>query len=150
MRFKLLIFVALIQILNGSGKATKLEKRGEDWNSRIWTMKDEGMDSIQSRSGKYSEAFYETYGYDLVRDKRVIGENHIKAPSFGIKAFPESIDGNPEIAATPEISGVPEMNASPDCKARVCDVAQCECVDNWDEFSKTCNMLEKKFCSKNL
>ena len=148
MRFRLLISMVIIQVFNGSGKATKIEKRGEDWNSRIWMAEYGVLDNIQSRSSKYENEFYESYGYDLVRDKRIVGTDQIKPPSFSISAVPEMIDGDPEIAGVPEVDGVPEMNANPDCAARVCDVAQCECVDNWDMFSQTCNLLEKKFCSK--
>ena len=120
---KILVLVVIIQVLCGSGLTSKLKQGGEDWNSVYLT---DGEDRLDS--------FYENVGYDLVREKRV----------YGISAGLESIDGNLEV------SGVPEINANADCAARVCDVAQCECVDNWDMFSQTCNLLEKKFCSKKL
>ena len=148
MRFKLLMSLAIFQVLLGTGFSIKFEKEGEDWNALFWNTEKGSIDDFQSRTDRHEESFYENYGYNLVREKRIIGMGNSKGSSFAINAVRENIDGNPEMAGIPEVSGVPEVDAQAECAARVCDVAQCECVDNWDMFSQTCNLLEKKFCSK--
>ena len=65
--------------------------------------------------------------------------------SEGLKAVGE-VFGKPEIDGNPELDGKEE-----DCiESKICKVATCDCVDHWELFSQTCNLVSRKFCSKRL
>ena len=69
----------------------------------------------------------------------------INVISEGLKAVGE-VFGKPEIDGNPELDGKEE-----DCiESKICKVATCDCVDHWELFSQTCNLVSRKFCSKRL
>ena len=69
----------------------------------------------------------------------------INVISEGLKAVGE-VFGKPEMDGNPELDGKEE-----DCiESKICKVATCDCVDHWELFSQTCNLVSRKFCSKRL
>ena len=81
------------------------------------------------------ETVRHAFGYDFVKEKR----GPVKKTGL-TNAVEESLGG---------ATGNAEVAGEAECESRICDVAECGCVDNWELFSQTCNLIDNKFCSKN-
>ena len=149
MRFLLITAIIVFMALISIGITTKLEKSGEEWSSPFWnTEENNESENVQSRLITEPFGTYEKFGYTLERENRMNGGDKFRRKSELAFGTPKVLSGIAEVAGNPEVDGSLEIDGKGECKSRICDVATCECVDNWDLFSQTCNLLDKQFCSK--
>ena len=143
MRFLLITAIIVFMALLSIGVATKLEKPGEGTLEE-----DNENESLQSRFTKERLGTYEKFGYTLAIEERMTGGHELREKSELGVGSPKGLSGNAEVVGNPEVNGNLEVDGKAECQSRICDVATCECVDNWDLFSQTCNLVDTQFCSK--
>ena len=125
------------------GVTTKLEKTGEETLEE-----DNENENLQSRLTTERFGTYEKFGYTLAREERMNGGHELRKKSELGVGSSKGLSGIEEVVGNPEVDGSLEVDGKAECQSRICDVATCECVDNWDLFSQTCNLVDKQFCSK--